>query len=130
MNDENSRLLPTDMLIKMLQELKIREELPSTKGIVFKYLTTHRRLSDKVVIRLADENDENRISQLLESFGNSDIQSLLEKNVLCYTSVWSEAYTERHNELFLLDSNIIKHDILLNETAVNHISNRMGPIMQ
>lgn len=130
--DDYSKLLPTENIVEILQELKVKGDLPCINGVTLKFLTTTRRIADTVFIRIESEEEEEHVSTVLQELGNTEVSTLVEKQFLCLLSIWAQAFShvdERNREIHILDNDIIARDILTNGRSTNHITNRMGPLL-
>lgn len=124
------KFLPSEFLIEILQELKIKGALAKLNGVSSRYLTTPRMIDSPVIIRLLSQVDENEITKTLKELGNDDIEILEEKQILTTLEIWSQLYRSSNADntfAYIMDNNILSRDILSNGLNPSSLFNRLGP---
>ena len=124
------RYLPTEFIIEILQELKIKGSLSKINGIYSHYLSTQRMIDTSTTIRIFNHTTEREISTDLKDLGNSDIEILVERQLLANMNVWAQLYRSTNPDnsfVYIMDTNIAARDILSNGTNSSSSLNRLGP---
>lgn len=130
LNRRYHKFLPSVLLVEILQELKVKDVLNNINGLTLKYLSTPRLTDSTVILRLANESCETEIENALTYLGYSDIETLIEAQILAHQDIWaqiSKSQTADNSFCYILSHNLLSNDLLTNGREVNALLNRLGP---
>ncbi|CAG9798984.1 unnamed protein product [Chironomus riparius] len=129
LNQKYHKFLPSVLLVEFLQELKVSDKLSSINGITLKYLSTPRIIDKNIILRITNEEAESEVYSVLQYYGNTEIETLLESQILAHRDVWAQCFRNHNAESssYILNNNVISNDLFTNGRDVNSLLNRLGP---
>jgi hypothetical protein len=130
LNARYHKFLPSVLLVEILQEFKVKEIIANINGLSLKYLSTPRLIDNTVILRMASDEHESLIENVLSYLGNTDIETLLETQILAHLDIWaqiSRTHTTGNLLCYVLSHNLLSNDLFTNGREINALLNRLGP---
>ena len=124
------RFIPSVLLVEILQELKIKQVLNHINGISIRYLSTQRIIDNNIILRVLHEVFDSTIKENLRDLGNTNMETLLEYQILAHNDIWSHVgrtSSADNTQCYVLNHNLILNDVLTNGREINSLLNRLGP---
>ena len=129
-NSNYQEYLPTECLLEILQELKVKNALDKINGICITFNVSTRTIGEKGLIRFSSREDEQFLIQILRELGNENVETMLEKQILVSIEIWSQAFkmnNVENNPAYILSHNLVECDLLTNGRDIYSFLNRLGP---